>query len=133
MEHNSPTVNSLDRDSYVTSDGIIEGIHPYAFSVKVQTHSSDNPTYKDILGLLEEEMMLWDEAIVKELKPLADLSSFKMVSRPRGGNVLQSTWVYKRKRYPDGSLRKYKAIFCVRGDQQIDGLDVFDTYALVVS
>ena len=44
MEHNSPTVNSLDRDSYVTSDGTIEGIHPYAFSEKVQTHSSDNLT-----------------------------------------------------------------------------------------
>ena len=30
-------------------------------------------------------------------------------------------------------VRNYKACFCVRGNQQIDGLDVFDTYAPVVS
>ena len=56
-----------------------------------------------------------------------------MVSRPRGGNILQLTWVFKRKRYPDASLRKYKARLCVHGDQKIEGIDVFDTYAPVVS
>ena len=56
-----------------------------------------------------------------------------MIPRPRGANVLQSTWAFKRKRYPDGRLRKYKARFCVQGDQQIQGIDVFDTYAPVVS
>ena len=69
----------------------------------------------------------------KELKSLANLGSFEMVARPRGANILQSTWAFKRKRYPYGTLRKYKARFCVRGDQQIEGVDVFDTYTPVVS
>ena len=56
-----------------------------------------------------------------------------MVARPRGANTLQSTWDFKRKSYPDGNLKKYKARFCVRGDQQIEGIDMFDTYAPVVS
>jgi hypothetical protein len=56
-----------------------------------------------------------------------------MVPRPKGENILQSTWVFRHKRYPDGSLQKYKASLCVRGDQQIDGIDVFNTYAPVVS
>ena len=99
----------------------------------MQTHEKDNPTYKDILRGSEEEKQLWDEAMVKELKSLADLGSFEMVARPRGENVLQSTWAFKRKRYPDGTLKKYKARFCVRGDQKIEGVDVFDTYAPVVS
>ena len=38
-----------------------------------------------------------------------------------------------KKRYPDSSLKKYKARFCVRGDQQIEGVDVFETYDHVVS
>ena len=38
-----------------------------------------------------------------------------------------------KKQYPDGSLKKYKDCFCVRGNQQIEGVDVFDTYAPVVS
>ena len=53
---------------------------------------------------------------MKELKSLRDLESFKMVDKPRGGNVLQSTWTFKRKRYPDGELKKYKARFCVHNE-----------------
>ena len=48
-------------------------------------------------------------------------------------NVLESTWAFKVKRYPDGTLRKLKACFCVRGYLQIKGVDFFDTYAPVVS
>ena len=46
---------------------------------------------------------------------------------------MDSTWAFRKKRYPDGSLKKYKARFCVRSDQQIEGVDVFETYAPVVS
>ena len=67
------------------------------------------------------------------LKILRDLGSFKIIARPRGANILMSTWEFKKKRYPDGALKKFKARFCVRGDQQIDGLDVFDTFAPVVA
>ena len=99
---------------------------------KVQTHNSDTPTYKDILRLPKEERKLWDASMVKELKRLKDLGSFKMVARPRGANILASTWAFRKKRYPDGLLKKFKARFCVRGDQQVDGVDVFETFAPVV-
>ena len=46
--------------------------------------------------------------------------------------VLPSTWAFKIKRFPSGLLRKIKARFCVRGDQQVD-VDPFDTYAPVAS
>ena len=76
---------------YLTEEETLEDLHPCAFISKVQTHKLDNPTYKDILRGSEEDGQLWDEAMVKELKPLADLRSFEMVNRPRGENVLQST------------------------------------------
>ena len=38
----------------------------------------------------------------------------------------------EEKRYPDGSIRKYKARFCVRGDKQVYGVDFDETYALSV-
>jgi hypothetical protein len=47
-------------------------------------------------------------------------------------NLLPSTWVFKCKRHPDGSIRKLKARFCARGDRQIEGVDFFDTFAPVV-
>ena len=84
--------------------------------VKVQSHDADNPTYSDVLRCEDEERKLRDAAIIKKLKSLRDIGSFKMVPCQRGSNVLQSTWAFKKKRYPDGGLKKYTVIFCARGD-----------------
>ena len=56
-----------------------------------------------------------------------------MIARPRGANILASTWAFKKKRYPDGLLKKFKARFCVRGDQRVEGVDVFETFAPAVA
>jgi len=57
----------------------------------------------------------------------------RSIPEARGRTILQSTWAFKRKRYPDGRVKKLKARWCVRGDQQIEGEDFFETYAPVVS
>lgn len=89
--------------------------------------------YKDIMQLSDEKRKLWDDAMVKELENLRYLGPFKMAARPGGSNILTPTWDFCKKRYPDGALKKFKARFCVRGNQQIDGLDVFETFAPVVA
>ena len=43
--------------------------------------------------------------------------------------VLPGTWAFRIKRAPDGTLKKFKARYCIRGDLQ-EG--VFETYAPVV-
>ena len=45
----SSVYNHYTRTAYLTADGTLEDIHPFAFIFKVQTHEQDNPTYKDIL------------------------------------------------------------------------------------
>ena len=55
-----------------------------------------------------------------------------MVDREDGMNVIQSIWAFKLKRFPDGLIKKFKARFCARGDQQLEGIDFFETYAPVV-
>eukprot|EP00956_Cyclotella_meneghiniana_P031971 scaffold85836_cov36-Cyclotella_meneghiniana.AAC.1 len=48
-------------------------------------------------------------------------------------NVIDSIWAFKLKRFPDGMVKKFKARFCARGDQeQLEGVDFFETYAPVV-
>ncbi len=47
-------------------------------------------------------------------------------------HVIASTRAFKCKGYPDGLIKKFKARFCARGDQQIEGIDFFETYAPVV-
>ena len=70
--------------------------------------------------------------MIKELKTFRYLGSLKMVSRPSGANVLQSTWAFKKKIYPDGLLKKYKAQFYVRWGHRIEGVGVFETCTPVV-
>eukprot|EP00957_Ditylum_brightwellii_P065321 4954186-Ditylum_brightwellii.AAC.1 len=48
-------------------------------------------------------------------------------------NILDSTWAFKVKLFLNSTLSKLKAYPCVHGDQQIDGVDVFNTYAPVVN
>ena len=40
---------------------------------------------------------------------------------------------YLKKRYPDGLLKKFKARFCVRGEQQVDSINVFETLVPVLA
>ncbi len=46
--------------------------------------------------------------------------------------VINSTWAFTCKQYPDGLTEKSKAKFCACSNQQHFGIDFFETYALVV-
>ena len=121
----SAAMQYLNQSSYIFNGFSVGNDHPYGFTANVQTHLDNNPTYNCILHSTPDERKLWDEVMVKELKSLGELGSLKMVKRPRGGDILQSTWAFKKKWYPDGGLKKHKAHFCVCGDQHIDGVHVF--------
>jgi hypothetical protein len=74
------------------------------------------------------------QAMRTELKTLTTkgFDCWEIVCRTPEMNVLPSTWAFKIKRYPDGSVKKFKARFCARGDCQKEGIDFFETWALVV-
>ena len=46
--------------------------------------------------------------------------------------VLPRTWAFKLKQKPNGSPLKFKARYCVPGDEKTEGEDYFVTYAPVV-
>lgn len=99
----------------------------------MKTNDSNISTYEEILMGDRDEKIIWDVAMLKELKYIANVGSFEIVNRSRRSNMLQSTLAFKRKRCADGELKIYKAKLYVRGDQQIEGVNVFDIYAPVVS
>jgi hypothetical protein len=76
------------------------------------------------------------EAMEKEMQQLEEKEPWDVIpisSIPEGANMLDLTWAFKQKRFPDGRVQKLKARWCIRGDQQIEGVDFFDTYAPVVA
>ena len=101
------------------------------FSLTAKENASDNPRWHEAMN--EPDKALYWEAMKVEISTLMKLEALELVSLKSDMNVLDSTWAFKCKRYPDGSIRKFKARFCCRGDQQVHGIDYFDTFAPVVS
>ena len=78
--------------------------------------------YKDkfIAGMEHELSQLWKKNTWIEVK---------RSELPPDANIIKSTWAFKIARMPDGSVKKFRSRFCVRGDTQVD---VFVTHAPVV-
>ena len=73
----------------------------------------------------------WFKAAQIEVETLEEMDCWDVVDREpwMKGKIIGGTWALKLKRYPDGLIKKFKARFCARGDQQKDD---FETYAPVV-
>ena len=99
-----------------------------AFATK--SSQNDNPRFDEAMNGPNSEGF-W-EAAAKEAATLQNIGTWEQVERKPDMNVIQSTWAFKIKRFPDGLVRKLKSRLCVRGDQQIEGVDFFDTFAPVV-
>lgn len=109
---------------------IANWVHPLFLKAKSEASKEDNPSWKQAMsGPFKEEY--W-KAAVKEIETLEEMCAWEVVDREEGMNVIDSIWAFKLKRYPDGTAKKFKARFCARGDQQLEGIDFFETYAPVV-
>ncbi len=108
------------------------GCHPLAFSAKA--NAEDTPRFHEAMRSPDREGFI--EAMKKEMTQLSELGAFTAVPRQKAIDenrpIIDSTWAFKRKRYPDGLVKKLKARFCVRGDVQKQSIDYFDTYSPVV-
>jgi hypothetical protein len=91
----------------------------------------NNPTWEQAMNGPDAQGYM--EACRIEIETLIGMNVWDLVPRQTWMNVLPSTWAFKRKLYPNGLVRKLKARFCCRGDQQLFGVDFWDTFAPVVS
>ena len=67
-----------------------------------------------------------------EISTLGSMGAWGIVYRYDSMNDIDLTWDFKCKHYPGGLIQKFKAQFCARGNQQLEGIDLFETYAPVV-
>ena len=119
----------LSSSEYDYEENTVEWMHPLTLSARA--NAEDNPTWEEAMSG-PDRAGYW-EAACKEIDTLTKKrDAWDVVARQPWMNVLPSTWAFKCKRYPDGSIRKLKARFCARGDRQIEDVDYFDTFAPVV-
>ena len=110
--------------------GTVEAMHPMFLITKAD--AADNPRWNEAMSGPDAAGFM--EACKKEIDTLFRLmKAWIVVDREPWMNVIPSTWAFKRKRFPDGTVKKLKARFCARGDYQVEGIDFFDTFAPVVN
>ena len=74
----------------------------------------------------------WLKAVQEEMDSLEKNKTWEYVVQPDGRKVIDSRWVFQLKLNPDGSVKRFKARFVVKGYTQIYGLDYTETFAPVV-
>jgi len=88
-----------------------------AVALKAGVRDPDLPSVQESLtGPYADEF--W-KAMDKEIDSIEKMVTWDVIERrsvPEGSRVVPGTWVQRIKRYPDGSLNKFKSRWCVRGD-----------------
>jgi hypothetical protein len=74
----------------------------------------------------------WEQSMEDEVNSLTENNTWDLVDRPRDRVVLTGKWVYKHKRGSNGEILRYKSRWVVRGFEQQEGLDYYETFASVV-
>lgn len=73
----------------------------------------------------------WTSGMDTEMEGFATQAVWEQAKLPEGRKALTVKWVYKYKIGPDGTITRWKARLVVRGFQQEEGIDYYQTYAPV--
>ena len=85
--------------------------------MKASISDPDTLSYDE--AMRDNDIDRWKEAAENEIRELEEKGTWTEVPKSEATTrILPGTWVFKRKRSPDGEIRKYKARYCVRGDLQ---------------
>ena len=122
----------LDQHPYLRSRRD-SSIDPLALLAKCSSPEPYDPkSYKEAMADPQHKKD-WMLAMDDEMQSLKDNNTWKLVTAvPQGRKVLTGKWVYKTKRGVNGQVVKYKARWCVRGFEQVEGLDYHETFSAVV-
>jgi hypothetical protein len=97
------------------NDGEVDIIDPRVYAAKKRkSHDPDTPMLHEAMhGPHDDE---YKQAMKIRIAGLIKQRTSKTIDRSPSQNVINSTWAFKCKRLPDGTVLKFKVRFCVRGD-----------------
>ncbi|GJW59597.1 zinc finger, CCHC-type containing protein [Tanacetum coccineum] len=98
--------------------------YSYCFSIE-----EDPRTYEE--AMQSRDAAFWKEAIDDEICSIMENNTWALSDLPPGCKPLGYKWIFKRKMKVDGTIDKFKARLVIQGFRQKEGINYFDTYALV--
>jgi len=93
------------------------GLLPPPLALKVTPSDPDTLSFDAAMSDTPQNVSKWMEAAAKEIASLEKNGTwFEVDMSVAKTRILPGTWVFRRKRTPDGEISKFKARYCVRGD-----------------
>lgn len=86
-------------------------------------------TYEE--AIICPEKQNWKIAMDNEIKAMQTNDAWELTELPHRQRPLNSKWVYRLKRNPDGSIDKYRARLVIKGYAQRPGIDYSETFSPV--
>ncbi|GKA26599.1 ribonuclease H-like domain-containing protein [Tanacetum coccineum] len=74
----------------------------------------------------------WQNAICDEYNALIKNNTWIVVPRPTDANIVRYMWLFRHKYLAYGTLSRYKARLIANGSTQLEGINVDETFSLVV-
>jgi hypothetical protein len=128
-------VNTLQKHNEDFDPGIndmfLNNLDPTLYAMQMQ--NPDVFTHAQMKRQVNANTLI--EAQRPKIDGLMDINTFEFIPKtnlPPRTQYLNLIWTHRRKRRPDGSLKKYKARLCVNGSRQIQGIDYMESFAPVV-
>jgi hypothetical protein len=104
---------------------------PYAYVAKP---NSDPDIFSYHEAMCDADQPKWTAAMQKEIADLQVRGTWvKVPAHEAKTRILPGSWVLRRKRLPDGTVTKFKARYCVRGDLQDEEHIKLETHSPVVA
>lgn len=102
-----------------------------ASAFKANNANPDLLSFEQAMACGPEERDRWVASAVEEIEKLESIDCWEEVPMSEATTkILPGTWAFRRKRTPDGEVKKWKGRYCVRGDLQEGD---FETFAPVVA
>ena len=99
----------------------------YTFNMTKEENIQEPKSYNEAIRSPHAEN--WRKAMQAEYESLMDNNTWTLDDEPEDQQVLPGKWVYKVKYGANGQVEKLKARYVAKGYAQIEGIDLFDTYA----
>ena len=99
-----------------------------------QKEDNESYTFRQMLKQPDAAEVI--KAMLKETDDHESRGHWEVIPRrdkPSQAKTILAIWVFKRKRFPDGRINKWKARLCAHGGMQTHGVNYWDTYAPTVN
>ena len=104
------------------------GQEEHAMAAAISFHEGMEPqTIQEVYQ--RPDRLQWEEAMKEELEKLIRRSTWRIVPKPEGVNIVGSKWVFRLKKDVNGNVTSHRARLVAQGFTQVHGIDFDDTFA----